>query len=80
MGNAFFNAPIGSDDSKFVLWHLLVIVGGLWVAKIIRDSVVYRYRNILNGSSAKRMLAERNDKKFEFKLVKGDELKNMDVH
>jgi hypothetical protein len=55
-------------------------IGGLWILKKLGGSVIYRYRNILNRSMATRMLAERNEKTFDFKEVKADELKSMDVY
>jgi hypothetical protein len=48
MGTAFFIAPIGSDDSEFVLWHLLVGIFGIFVSRKLIGSVVYGYRYILN--------------------------------
>lgn len=79
MGNAFFNAPVGSDDSNLKLWHLFAGAGILLVLNKFTKIIVYRYRNILNRAAAKKMITERNEKKYEFKLVTGDELKTMDV-
>ena len=79
MGNAFWNAPIGSDDSSFELWHVLIVIGGLWFLKKLVGGIAYHYRVAINQANAKKMLTERNAKTFEFKHVDASELKSMDV-
>lgn len=79
MGNAFLNAPIFYDESPFVTWHVGVMIIGSILLKKIGGLIIYKYRNICNKAIAKRMLAERNDKNFEFKKINADELKTMDV-
>ena len=62
MGNAFFNAPIGADDSPLKIWHALVAIGGVWFLNKFAKFIVYRYKNILNRAAAKKMITERNSK------------------
>ena len=79
MGNAFLNAPVFHDESPILTWHIGLFLIGSLITKNLLGLCVSRFRKIRNSAMAKKMLAERNDKHFEFKNISADELKTMDV-
>lgn len=79
MGNAFLNAPVFYDESPILVWHIGLFLIGSIISTNLIGVCSHRFRILRNKALARKMLAERNNKHFEFKNIDADELKYMDV-